>query len=233
MLSTKPAAPPHPPSVAASPKTGPEPSTGWRPSRRLAQKRPAALALAAALAIAGGLATYAGVSNSSDLREVVVVNTELARGEVIEAGDLTTMTVSGGSSTGVPAEDAPSLVGQVVLSDLQPGAMVLASGVAAALPVAEDTSVVGVGVKSAQLPTRQLRAGDTVRVVHVPVQGAAHAATQDTAPIPGTVDATRPDENQGMIIVDVIVDSRQASTLAQWSSAGTAAIVLDPLEHKG
>lgn len=233
MLKTKSATAPAQGSGSTPSATGSGSAMGWKPSRRVGQKRPAALALAAALAIAGGLATYAGFSNNSDLREVVVVNTEVARGEVLEAGDLTTMTVSGGSATGVSAEEASSLVGMVAVSDLQPGAMVLASGVASSLPVAEDTSVVGVGVKSAQLPTRSLRAGDTVRVINVPVPGAATAAGESAAPISGTVDATRTDENQGMVIVDVVVDTGAAATVARWSSAGTAAIVLDPLEPKG
>lgn len=191
------------------------------------RRRPALLALGVVLVLVAALASYATLSAMSGTETVVVTNAPIAKGEVIEAGDLGTIELAGGQQTGaISAEQAPSLVGQYAAVDLPAGSLLTGESVQATLPVAPGTSIVGVALTVGQLPATGLRSGDRVRLVSTP-------AAQGEPPVepPLTIDATvfavRADERTGTVIIDLAVPSSRAADVAARAATGRIALVLD------
>ncbi len=163
---------------------------------------------------------------------VLVVKTDLARGAVIAAGDLTTIDViqtSAGES--IAADQAATVIGQKALVDLPEGSLVTSKNAGESLGVKPGTSVVGVGLASSQAPSRPLQAGDHVRIIRTPTQGAT--ADLNTAPVAGVVDSTSMDDVKGLVIVDVVVSTDDAPKVVAWSASGNAGLILDPLTGAG
>lgn len=195
-----------------------------------AQRRPLALVLAVVLALLGATLAYVGLSQRGE-EQALVVRSDVARGQVLEAGDFTTISVAKDTANVLGPDEVNNLVGRVATVDMPTGSLVTEASTATDLGVAEGTAVVGVGVTSAGIPGRALAAGDKVRIVYAPAEQDATAAP---AAIQGTVQQTRTDGEQGTTYVDVAVEDTQAEAVARWSAAGRAAIVLDTADgYKG
>ena len=179
------------------------------------------------LVLVAAIASYAGFTAISTTTTVLVTAVDVARGEVIERTDLAAIEVAAGQATGtVPATRASEIVGQFATVDLPAGALVLGTTVHSTLPLEPGTSVVGVSLTAAQLPTTALRAGDRIRLVSTPIaQG--EPPTQAPLTIAATVFATRLDERTGATIVDVVVPTETAADVAARAATGRVAVVLD------
>ena len=218
-------------SAADGKDIGPKELKGFQMPSQLARKKPALIALCIALAMVGGLLTYFGMSGNGQV-SVLVMKTDLARGAVIGAGDLTTIEVvekSAGES--IPADRSATVIGQKALVDLPEGSLVTAKNMGESLGVQSGSSVVGVGLASSQAPSRPLRAGDHVRIIRTPTQGAT--TDQNIPPISGVVDSTSLDDVKGLVIVDVVVSTDDAPKVVAWSASGNAGLILDPLTEAG
>lgn len=218
-------------SAAESGGSQPKEIKGFQMPSQLARKKPALIALCIALAMVGGLLTYFGMSGNGQV-SVLVVKTDLARGAVIGAGDLTTIEVvekSAGES--ISADRSATVIGQKALVDLPEGSLVTSKNMGESLGVQSGSSVVGVGLASSQAPSRPLQAGDHVRIIRTPTQGAT--ADLNTPPISGVVDSTSLDDVKGLVIVDVVVSTDDAPKVVAWSASGNAGLILDPLTEAG
>ena len=205
------------PHVPATPATTPTPR----------RRRPTLVAAGVVLVLVAGLASYSTMTAVSNTVAVVVAIGHIAKGEVLEAGDLGSIEIAGGQTTSaVPVAQAASLVGQHASVDLPPGALITSSSVQTSLPIEAGHSVVGLSVSTAQVPATPLRAGDRIRIVSTPLaQGEPPVeAPQTQAAI---VFGVRDDERNGGYVVDVVVPSTIAPAIAARAATGRIAIVLD------
>ena len=157
-------------SVGARPDSPPMPhlnnSPRPRPKRR---RRPWVFALMASLVAAGALGVAFVFTSVNDTQEVLVVSSDIKRGETIEAGDLAIVRerrpradpgsrqpegpVSRAAAPPSTCGPAPCSPSRQVTDNLVPG---------------EGESLVGISLTPAQMPSEPLYAGDTVRIVTTP-----------------------------------------------------------------
>lgn len=207
-------------------KSGPK-AEGFTAPAALAKKRPLAGLFFVVLILTGGTITYTSLQASGN-ELVMVAKGDIARGSVITADNLTTISVSKDSTAGaVLSKDVSSVVGKNATVDLPQGSLLLQSNISSGLEVKAGTSVVGVALTAAQLPSRTLKAGDKVRIIRTPTQGAVE--TSAPSPIQGTVDAVKFDNIKAISVVDVVVAETDAQNVVAWSAAGSAGLILDPL----
>lgn len=203
---------------------------GFTAPTKLPQRRKLAPVLILLLALAGGLFFYLGFQGQGNV-QVFTVTGDIQRGHVMSQQDLATITVAKDSVGDKYLDsDAAAVLGKTALVDLPKGSLVLKSNIGDKLPVADGTSIVGVSVSSAQLPSRPLKAGDHVRIIKTPTQGQTQEKT--VAPISAIVDRTKFDNVKGITSVDVIVPSNIAPTISAWSASGNAGIILDADNEK-
>lgn len=208
----------------------PEPK-GFQAPSKLVRKKPALVALCIALAMVGGLITYFGLSGNGQ-QTVLIAKDGLVRGQEITPGSLDTINIASDAGNGaVAADQSGTVIGQKAIVDLPKGSLITKNNVGANLGIKEGTSVVGVGLTTAQVPSRRLQAGDKVRIIRTPTQG-GQIDTKST-PVAGVVDSTRPDDVKGLIIVDVVVATADAQNVVAWSASGNAGLILDPLQSSG
>ncbi|WP_197429727.1 SAF domain-containing protein [Auraticoccus cholistanensis] len=226
--STRPRPDPRPPGAAAAPP----PTPPGRPDlsaleqgNRLRARRSPRWIAAGVLAISlGGIGAVLLWDGAVSSQQVLRVNTPVARGEVVEPGDLGAVTV--GSVPGVsvvPAGQLDELVGQHALVDLAAGSLVPAGGIGAP-DLAEGTVRMGLSLAPGRVPSGPLTPGQDVLLIPVP-------APDDTAAAPGeravaaVVDGRPTVAPDGVsTLVDVTLRARDAELVARL--AATERLVL-------
>jgi hypothetical protein len=214
--------------TTTEPTTAPAVKTGakLRPAGSSGPKRrPLALLLGIVLALAGAGGVYIGLGQNGEV-SALVTKTDLARGDQIHKADLTTISVSKNTKGIITPKQLNDAIGKKATVDLPSGSLVTGSTVADSVEIPESTTVVGIAVPPAGLPSRQLRAGDHVRIVHAPADQGTQGDNKP-ASITATVEQTRTNRDVGLTIVDVSLSTGQAETATRWSAAGAAAIVVD------
>lgn len=162
--------------------------------------------------------------------KVVTIRSSLVAGQKISASQLGTAALP--AHTGlrtVPATDLDGLVGQYAAISLPAGSLMSRDAATDALTPAAGSSIVGVGVKSSQMPARGLSAGDRVRVVVTASGGGAVSSGTASAGTSwaGTVVDTGAANTSGVSTVDVAVAQRDATAVAGAAGTGAIALVLD------
>lgn len=212
--------------VAAAPAGGGG-STSISPPPKL-RRRPALIAVGVALIALGAAAAAWLTTTVGHTQGVLAVRTSLDRGSVITAGDLVTANINPDPALSpVRATDRDLVVGKRTAVDLAAGSLLTAAALTESTVPAAGTSLVGVSLTPAQLPAQPLRPGDSVRLVDTP-------RSQDDPPsdLPASTTATvvqaHPGIDNGIVIVDVTVDQREAVALAARAATGRLALVLEP-----
>lgn len=183
----------------------------------------------AALILLGGLASVYVVQSVSNTDQVFVAKGDIARGETIEEGDLTTIEIAAGQSTqGVPESKLKDLVGTIAVVDIPAGSLLTKASVANALAVPEGKALVGITLQPGRLPAQSLSAGDHVVLVPVPVQGSVDVEAKADQTIQAVVSQVRPIENSVDVVVDVYVSVQAAPAVTSRSAAGALALYLAP-----
>ena len=199
-------------------------------------RRPAAVQLRARrsprLIIIGVLAASIGAlgmgwawQSTQHSQSVVLVAADVARGERIEAGDLTTTTI--GQAPGVatvPAADLETLIGQYAQVDLTAGALIGPTSVGAEL-LPPGTAQVGLRLAAGRLPSQSLPPGSTVILVAVPNQFSDQAAGGDERFEAVVVSAPVALADGQTWLVDVQVDAEQAPRVAALAASEQIALV--------
>lgn len=189
------------------------------PVRRRRQPR---MIIAGLLAIVlAGLGSAALFSTLTKNQGVVVVNGAVARGEVIEPGDLGVAQIGAapGVST-VPASEASTLVGQRALVDLPRGSL-LPAGTIGQPPGKAGHATVGLKLAPGRLPNAPLPAGTALTLVVV----------SDAEDPPGV-----PAESLGLAVpagdgiswmLDVLVAEADAAEIARLAGTDAIAVIKD------
>lgn len=182
------------------------------------RRSPKWIALGVIAICLGGLGAFFLYNELSQAQTVVAVANTVYRGSVVEAADLTTITV--GKTPGVatvPAEQLESLVGQRAVADLVAGSLLSEGAIAATTIPAADHAVVGVQLVAGRAPVGFLQPSSLIRLVAIPPEG-AEAGYKDayTGMIikASVIDATpAPDGLSIMVNVDVPSDKSAAAAL--------------------
>ena len=206
---------------------GPSPAAP-RPVK--SRRRTWVIALGIAIALVGGLLTWTITTQLSATETLFTTNKPIARGEKIDADDLTTIAIAGGQNTeAIRADNPGDVVGKVAAVDLPAGTLLTPQSFTESLPVPEGEAVVGLALTPAQLPNHPLVAGDNVRVIATPAVQAE--VTGEPKTYEATVYTTRFDQANNLWVVDVIVPEEDASLIAAQVATQRVAVVL--LESSG
>jgi hypothetical protein len=196
-------------------------------------------ALSAAVIAAGGLTGFLAYIQSGHRTEVLAVAHPVAAGEVITESDLTQASVQlDPALKPYPASDRSKVVGKRAAVSLSPGGMLSRGQVTEHALVGDDEQLVGIGLKSTQLPASPLAAGDQVQVVSTPGEGEQDTSKAEQETPPKTIAARvvrvgSRDTATGEVVVDVAVPSLDGPTLAARAAGGNVALVVDPATAKG
>ena len=200
------------------------------PPRLPARRNPKWIALGVVAICLGGLLSYVIYARVATESAVVAMAATVYRGEVIEAGDLTSITLSGDPSVPtVPADQAASLVGQRAAYDLVDGSLVAPSAVTPAAIPAAQRAVVGLRLAGGRAPADFLVPGAPIRLVALPPTD-AQPGVED--PYAGKTFAARavssqPGPDAGSLFVDVDVPAAQAPTIALLGAQDRLSVVRD------
>jgi hypothetical protein len=192
------------------------------------RRRPALLALAIALVVLTAAANAWLFATSDSKVEVLAVARPVPFGQVIADEDLTVARITADPAVEtISASDRGSVVGKRAAVALLPRTMLTRAAVTDETVPAVGQQLVPIAVKPSQLPATPLSAQDRILIVSTP-QADADPPTADPQSTPATVYAVgRPDVN-GVVVVDVLVDTAAGPLLAARAATGRVMIVLQP-----
>lgn len=145
-----------------------------------ARRRPALAAGGVALIALGGLASAYVVAQTQTQNDVVMVRANVARGEQIEASDLSTTTVGSLSNlSSVPAAQITQLVGQRALVDLKAGSLLPQSAIGTQPQPADGRSIIGMSLAPGRVMNGTITPGSKLRLVVLPADSSATSTTTD------------------------------------------------------
>ena len=191
------------------------------------RRRTGLIALGIALVCLGGAGAAYLATSVGDTAPVLTLRQDVARGEVIEAGDLTVARINGDPALRTVGEsERDSIVGQRAAVDLSAGSILTPQSTTTELIPATGQSLVGVPLSPDQLPSQGLTAGDAVRIVATPREQDDPPGVAPTI-YEATVVSTATLADTGQVVVDVTVPAASAGQLAAQVATGRIALVLD------
>jgi hypothetical protein len=210
------------PSAAESPVTP-------QPPRMPGRRNPKWIALGIVALCLGGLLSYMIYARVASETAVVAAAHTVYRGETIEQGDLTTITLRGGSlPQAVPAARLADLVGKQAAYDLVEGSVIGSTAVVEQAIPAEGRAIVGLKLAPGRAPSNLLLPSSLVRLIAMPA--AADSSTTDKLDgsiFIGRVIDQSPGADGTSILVNVDVEAGAAPTIAMLAAQDRIAIVRD------
>jgi hypothetical protein len=167
-----------------------------QPPRMPGRRNPKWIALGIVALCLGGLLSYMiYVRVASEVAVVAAAHT-VYRGETIEQGDLTTLTLRGGSlPQAVPATRLTDLVGKRAGFDLIEGSVIPSTAIVAEAIPAEGRAIVGLKLAPGRAPGNLLLPSSLIRLIA----------------LPAVADDSRPDKLAGSILVGRVIDQSLAA----------------------
>lgn len=172
----------------------------------------------------GALASAWAWNQGQESQPVVLIAKDVARGQQIQASDLTTTNLGRAAGVSVvPASEADSLIGQYARTDLPAGSLPGADSVGEQA-VAPGMTHVGLRLASGRLPAQPMPAGTRVLLVAVPgpMDDSSGPGAQFEAII---VTAPQATTDGGSYLVDVQVDESIAASVAALAAQERLAMV--------
>ncbi|MFJ2938001.1 SAF domain-containing protein [Streptomyces sp. NPDC087219] len=207
----------------------PSAAVGFKARRR----RPGMYALAIALIAAGGGGGFLAFQATGERTPVLAVAKGVETGDVIKDSDLIEAQVQlDPALKPVLAAEREKVVGKRASVALTPGALLTQGQVTTRTLVKPGERLVGIGLKTSQMPASRLSPGDKILVVSTPANGqiAGEKAGEDAAPQQIAARVVRVGERQqttGEQVVDVAVPSQFGPALAAQAATGNVALVVD------
>jgi hypothetical protein len=200
------------------------------PPRLPARRNPKWIALGVIAICLGGLLSYVIYARVATESAVVAMAATGYRGEVIEASDLTSVTLSGDPSVPtLPAEQAASLVGRRAAYDLVDGSLLSPSAVTSTALPAAQRAVVGLRLAGGRAPADFLVPGAPIRLVALPPADAQPGVADPYAgkTFVARAVSSQPGPDAGSLFVDVDVPAAQAPTIALLGAQDRLSVVRD------
>ena len=193
-------------------------------------RRPLMLALMVVLMVVSALAAWFFVQKSTERVAVVGVARDVAWGQPVQMSDLVAVElVPDPSLNPISWDQRSTLVGQLAATDLQAGTLLTARSVTDVEIPSTGQALVGIQVKSGQVPVTPLSPQDRVLLVPAGQQASpSRAAATDGKPVQAEVYTVGATDANGTRTVDVLVPEAAAAQAAADAAAGRLAIVLVP-----
>lgn len=194
------------------------------------------VALFVLLALAGALVAMSAVNRAGGRESVLALGRDVQAGQQISDGDLQVVSVSSDPVLSpVLSKERSQVVGQTAAVDLRRGTLLTRSQLQVGHGLGDDQQVVGVEVKRGLAPRDELRPGDKVLAVILPVQGADGAAPAgkgtsggSLGSIEATVKSVGRADATGSLVVNLVVSPTQGPELAAKAAAKQIALVRQP-----
>lgn len=184
------------------------------------------IAGAAALILVGGLLNVFLFTSVGHPDEVFAVAHNIPRGTTLTADDLTSLAIASGQSSPAISTASPAqVIGKVTTVDLPKGSLITPATIAAEQQIPVGRALVGLSLKSSQLPAEPLVAGNHVEIVPIATDTTGDVSVT-TSTISGVVSDTTVDQQSDTTIVDVYVSQTVAADLTSRAAAGSVAIYL-------
>jgi SAF domain len=200
-----------------------------QPPRMPGRRNPKWIALGIVALCLGGLLSYMIYSRVASETAVVAAAHTVYRGETIEQGDLTTITLRGGSlPQTVPAARLADLVGKRAAYDLVEGSVIGSAAVVEQAIPAEGRAIVGLKLAPGRAPSNLLLPSSLVRLIALPAASDSSTADKLEGSIfIGRVIDQSPGADGTSILVNVDVEAGAAPTIAMLAAQDRIAIVRD------
>ncbi|MGW8767855.1 SAF domain-containing protein [Streptomyces sp. NPDC055815] len=204
-------------------------AAGFRARRR----RPGMYALAVALIAAGGSGGFLAFQATGERTPVLAVAHAVQAGDVIKDADLIEAQVQlDPALKPVLAAERDKVVGKRAAVALTPGSLLTQGQATTRTLVKAGERLVGIGLKTSQMPATRLSPGDKVLVVATPSEGQTGAGEDGKQKEPVQIAAriVKVGEKQattGDTVVDVAVPSQFGPALAAQAATGDVALVVD------
>lgn len=187
------------------------------------------ITLAVLLMIGCGLAVALLVSRAGDKVTVLAIGKPVAKGEVVERGDLVTLSVAGVPGA-VEATELDKVVGKTAATDLTAQQVVTEQMVTSDPVPGEGEALVGLSVDPARAPAAGLAAGDSVKLVAVgdPKQTSDDDGLDSPEVLAEAAEVYSVEASagaDGSTLLTVIVPSEKAARIAAYSTGGRVAVV--------
>lgn len=189
------------------------------------------LALGVVLAGLGALAGAWVFTSFSHQVSVLEVTRNLPPGTQITAADLAPVTISATSGVKtIPARQEAQVTGLTAAVGLRAGTLLIPTDLTSALVPAAGQQLVPVALKSDQIPASGLAPGEQVLVVPTPGAAGQQASAQMVLaqPVPATVYRVAGPDQNGNVVVDLLVAAGQGPPVAKQASTGQVALVVNP-----
>ncbi|MEU4552901.1 SAF domain-containing protein [Micromonospora violae] len=188
--------------------------------------RPGLLGLAVLLIALGGLGAAFAVTSVRATGSYLAVARPVEVGREISAGDLVTVPVAGGQGLRpVPAGRLDEVVGKRAAVALLPGTLLTLGQVTDAPLLGPGQQQIALGLKTAQVPARELHPGDKVLLVSTPDKNAddntAAAGTRFTATV---IDMVSPANDSRVLYLALL--TRDVPAVVALASQERLAVVL-------
>jgi hypothetical protein len=200
------------------------------PPRLPARRTPKWIARGVIAICLGGLLSYVIYARVATESAVVAMAATVYRGEVIEASDLTSVTLSGDPSVPtLPADPAASVVGRRAAYDLVDGSLLSPSAVTSTALPAAQRAVVGLRLAGGRAPADFLVPGAPIRLVALPPADAQPGVADPYAgkTFVARAVSSQPGPDAGSLFVDVDVPAAQAPTIALLGAQDRLSVVRD------
>jgi hypothetical protein len=193
------------------------------------RRNPKWIALGIVALCLGGLLSYMIYARVASETAVVAAAHTVYRGETIEQGDLTTITLRDGSlPQTVPATRLADLVGKRAAFDLIEGSAILWTAVVEESIPAEGRAIVGLRLEPGRAPGNVLPPASVVRLIALPAGADGSKADKLAGSIfVGRVIDQMPAPDGTSILVNVDVAAGAAPTIATLAAQDRIALVRD------
>lgn len=191
------------------------------------RRRPAMVVIAVVVTALGCLLGAWAWSATTSTQEVLAATHTIHRGEVIQAGDIQRIRISGDAAlTPLPASSYDDVVGHRAALDIAAGGLLTVDSTSKTPMPPKGQSIVGISLTPAQVPAMPMHGGDQVRIIVTPGDNGDTAAGTPQFTSAEVVD-TALDDTTGNTVVNVLVPYADASVLAARAATGHVALVLD------
>lgn len=189
------------------------------------------LVVGVALMVGFALAAVLWHMSSTTKQGALALAGPVQRGHVIDAPDLRVVYLASDDQiVHLRRNDAATVIGRVVLTDLPAGTLLTAGNVAPRVTIGANEGVVGLALEPGQVPAAALLPGDLVNVIAGPTEGAGAAPTAiGQTPVLATraaVYAVGDLGTQGRRFVSIKLPEADANRVAAAAERGPVRLVL-------
>jgi SAF domain len=191
------------------------------------QRRRSSLVLGVLIVVSGMFLAFQAVNRLSNRESVLVVTRDVALGQPLTAANVSTAMVGGDQSVAVlGGQDLPRVIGMRAAADLMSGTLLQRRMVTGQVTPLADQQLVPIAVKPSRLPARGLRPGDRLFVMLRPETPVA--VKEPPGGVEAIVDHAKGPDDDGLMVVDVLVNSADAPKLGPLAADGQVALALMP-----